>query len=86
MTNDLTQLEKEDKQQQLAEMLEEMDVPDFRKNLSRLANIRWLWRNLLIRNRNHPKAMQAVGIARVLMREKREQNQRVVTMPAIPED
>ena len=78
MTNDLTQLEKEDKQQQLAEMLEEMDVPDFRKNLSRLANIRWLWRNLLIRNRNHPKAMQAVGIARVLMREKREQNQRVV--------
>ena len=86
MTNDLTQLEKEDKQQQLAEMLEEMDVPDFRKNLSRLANIRWLWRNLLIRNRNHPKAMQAVGIAKVLMREKREQNQRVVTMPAIPED
>ena len=85
MTNDLTQLEKEDKQQQLAEMLEEMDVPDFRKNLDRLANIRWLWRNLLIRNRNHPKAMQAVGIAKVLMREKREQNQRVVRMPAIPE-
>ena len=85
MTNDLTQLEKEDKQQQLAEMLEEMDVPDFRKNLSRLANIRWLWRNLLIRNRNHPKAMQAVGIAKVLMREKRKENQRVVTMPAIPE-
>ena len=77
MTNDLTQLEKEDKQQQLAEMLEEMDIPDFRKNLDRLANIRWLWRNLLIRNRNHPKAMQAVGIAKVLMREKREQNQRV---------
>ena len=85
MTNDLTQLEKEDKQRQLAEMLEEMDVPDFRKNLDRLANIRWLWRNLLIRNRNHPKAMQAVGIAKVLMREKRKENQRVVTMPAIPE-
>ena len=75
----------EEKKAQLAEMLEEMDIPDFRKNLDRLANIRWLWRNLLIRNRNHPKAMQAVGIARVLMREKREQNQRVVTMPAIPE-
>ena len=61
------------------------DIPDFRKNLDRLANIRWLWRNLLIRNRNHPKAMQAVGIAKVLMREKRKENQRVVTMPAIPE-
>ena len=75
----------EEKKAQLAEMLEEMDIPDFRKNLDRLANIRWLWRNLLIRNRNHPKSMQAVGIAKVLMREKREQNQRVVTMPAIPE-
>ena len=75
----------EEKKAQLAEMLEEMDIPDFRKNLDRLANIRWLWRNLLIGNRNHPKAMQAVGIAKVLMREKREQNQRVVTMPAIPE-
>ena len=75
----------EEKKAQLAEMLEQMDVPDFRKNLDRLANIRWLWRNLLIRNRNHPKAMQAVGIARVLMREKRKENQRVVTMPTIPE-
>ena len=75
----------EEKKAQLAEMLEEMDVPDFRKNLDKLSNIRWGWRNLLIRNRNHPKAMQAVGIAKVLMREKREQNQRVVTMPAIPE-
>ena len=55
----------EEKKAQLAEMLEEMDIPDFRKNLDRLANIRWLWRNLLIRNRNHPKAMQAVGISKV---------------------
>ena len=67
----------EEKKAQLAEMLEEMDVPDFRKNLDKLSNIRWVWRNLLIRNRNHPKAMQAIGIAKVLMREKREQNQGV---------
>ena len=69
----------------LAEMLEEMDIPDFRKNLNRLANIRWLYRNLLIRNRNHPLAVQAIGIAWVLMRAKRKENQRVVKMPAIPE-
>ena len=60
----------EEKKMQLAEILEEMDVPDFRKNVDRLANIRWLFRNLLIRNRNHPKVMQAVGIAKEIMRAK----------------
>ena len=58
----------EEKRAQLAEMLEEMDVPDFRKNVNRLANVRWLFRNLLIRNRNHPKVMQAIGITKELMR------------------
>ena len=60
----------EEKRAQLAEMLEEMDVPAFRKNLDRLANVRWLFRNLLIRNRNHPKVMQAIGIAKEIMRGK----------------
>ena len=58
----------EEKRAQLAEMLEQMDVPDFRKNVNRLANVRWLFRNLLIRNRNHPKVMQAIGIAKEMMR------------------
>ena len=58
----------EEKRAQLAEILEEMDVPAFRKNLDRLANVRWLFRNLLIRNRNHPKVMQAVVITKEIMR------------------
>ncbi len=58
----------EEKRAQLAEMLEQMDVPDFRKNVNRLANVRWLFRNLLIRNRNHPKVMQAIGITKEIMR------------------
>ena len=57
-----------EKKAQLAEMLEQMDVPEFRKNLDRLANVRWLFRNLLIRNRNHPKVMQAVVITKEIMR------------------
>ena len=60
----------EEKKAQLAEMLEQMDVPAFRKNLARLANVRWLFRNLLIRNRNHPKVMQAIGITKEIMRGK----------------
>tara|TARA_R110002012_G_scaffold280895_1_gene469647 strand:- start:676 stop:867 length:192 start_codon:yes stop_codon:yes gene_type:complete len=60
----------EEKKAQLAEMLEEMDVPAFRKNVNRLANVRWLFRNLLIRNRNHPKVMQAIGITKEIMRGK----------------
>ena len=58
----------EEKKAQLAEMLEEMDVPAFRKNVNRLANVRWLFRNLLIRNRNHPKVTQAIGITKEIMR------------------
>ena len=41
---------------QLAGILEEMEIPEMRKDINRLANLRWLQRNLLIRNRKHPKA------------------------------
>ena len=75
----------EEKKAQLAEMLEEMDIPDFRKNLDKLSNIRWLWRNLLIRNGNHPRATEALEMIVKMSREKNKQNQQVVRMPAIPE-
>ena len=67
------------------EMLNEMDVPETRKNLNELSNLRWLQRNLLIRNGNHPKAVEVVETIAKMAREKREQNQRVVKLPAIPE-
>ena len=67
------------------EMLNEMDVPEARKNLNELANLRWLQRNLLIRNGNHPRAVEVVETIAKMAREKREQNQRVVKLPAIPE-
>ena len=60
----------EEKKAQLAEMLEQMDVPDFRKNINKLANIRWLFRNLLIRNRNHPRVAEALVITKEIMRGK----------------
>ncbi len=67
------------------EMLNEMDVPETRKNLNELSNLRWLQRNLLIRNGNHPKAVEVVETIAKMAREKRQQNQRVVKLPAIPE-
>ena len=70
---------------QVLEILNEMDVPEIRKNLNELANLRWLQRNLLIRNGNHPKAVEVVEVIAKMAREKRQQNQRVVKLPAIPE-
>ena len=67
------------------EILNEMDVPDMRKDLNKIGNLRWLQRNLLIRNGNHPRAVEVVEVIAKMAREKREQNQRVVKLPAIPE-
>ena len=44
----------------VVEILEEMDVPQMRKDLSKFRNTRWLLRNLSIRNRNHPKCSQVL--------------------------
>ena len=60
----------EEEKSQLREILEEMDIPEFRKDVKRLANLRWLQRNLLIRNRKHPKAAEAIGIIKLLARVK----------------
>ena len=67
------------------EILNEMDVPETRKDLNKLSNLRWLQRNLLIRNGNHPKAVEVVEVIAKMAREKRQQNQRVVKLQAIPE-
>lgn len=81
----LRDFEKLQRKALVLEMLNEMDVPEARKNLSELANLRWLQRNLLIRNGNHPRAVEVVEVIAKMAREKREQNQRVVKLPAIPE-
>ena len=81
----LRDFEKLQRKALVLEILNEMDVPETRKNLNELANLRWLQRNLLIRNGNHPKAVEVVETIAKMAREKREQNQRVMKLPAIPE-
>ena len=41
------------KESALKTMLDMMDIPEMRKNLTR-GSIAWLGRNLAVRNRNHP--------------------------------
>jgi len=68
---------------QVLEILKEMDLPEARKNLNELANLRWLQRNLLIRNGNHPKAVQVVEFIAEMARDKMKQNQKVMKLPTM---
>ena len=66
------------------EILNEMDVPETRKDLNKIGNLRWLQRNLLIRNGNHPRAVEVVETITKMAREKNKENQQVRKLPIIP--
>ena len=68
---------------QVVEILEEMNVPETRKDLNKLSNLRWLQRNLLIQNGNHPKAVEVVETIKVLAREKSKQIQQLTKLPTM---
>lgn len=44
----------------IEKMLETMDVPRFRRDLKKKENIRWLLRNLALRNSSHPYFEMAI--------------------------
>tara|TARA_Y100000114_G_C11515646_1_gene211080 strand:+ start:121 stop:354 length:234 start_codon:yes stop_codon:yes gene_type:complete len=51
------QIEKEDVERKisaLSTILNTMNVPDLRKDVTRMSNIRWLSRNLRVQNSDHP--------------------------------
>ena len=66
------------------EILNEMDIPDMRKDLNKIGNLRWLQRNLLIRNGNHPRAVEVVETITKMARDKNKENQQVRKLPVIP--
>ena len=68
---------------QVVEILNEMNVPETRKDLNKLSNLRWLQRNLLIQNGNHPKALEVVETIKVLAREKSKQIQQLTKLPTM---
>ena len=52
--------------EQLARILESMDVPDMRRDLEQAQNLAWLGRNLPIRNQANPALLEALGLIRRL--------------------
>ena len=68
---------------QVVEILKEMNVPETRKDLNKLSNLRWLQRNLLIQNGNHPRAVEVVETIKVLAREKSKQIQQLTKLPTM---
>jgi hypothetical protein len=57
----------------LKELISRMDVPDLRRDLTKLENIRWLNNNLGFRNSQHPnyrEAMEKIKLILILNRRK----------------
>jgi len=79
----LKDFEKLQRKTQVVKILEEMNVPETRKDLNKLSNLRWLQRNLLIQNGNHPKAVEVVETIKVLAREKTKQIQQLTKLPTM---
>ena len=60
--------ETEQQKSQLAEILEEMDLPEMRKSLNDNSNLRWLIRNMRVRNGKHTQCKEALEIIKNLMK------------------
>ena len=50
----------------LDDILNDMDVPTMRKDISNLSNIRWLQRNLMIQNGQHANISEALSLLKQL--------------------
>jgi len=58
-----------DNQSVLTEILKSMDIPAMRMDVTRSANLRWLSRNMMARNSEHPRLLQAKTLLRRLLVE-----------------
>jgi len=46
----------------LGDILEDMNIPSMRKDISNLANVRWLMRNISIQNGSNPELSEAISL------------------------
>ena len=57
------------KEEKLSKLLETMDIPAMRKETIHLRQtLRWLNRNLRIRNNEHPQLVEALELIKSIMR------------------
>ena len=61
----------ERKQSALRTLLDMLDVPAMRKDVTRTANLRWLLRNLAANNSGDPLLETTMGLVRWLLKETR---------------
>jgi len=61
----------ERKQSALRTLLDMLDVPAMRKDVTRKANLRWLARNLAANNGEHAMLETTLGLVRWLLKETR---------------
>jgi len=59
----------ERKQSALGTILDMMDVPEMRKDVTKPSNVGWLRRNLAIQNGDHPMFTTAMGLVIWLARK-----------------
>jgi len=64
---DLEDVEK--RKSALGTILAQMDVPEMRKELTSTGNLRWLNRNLAVRNKNHPMFATARTLLTEILKE-----------------
>ena len=57
------------RQSALNTLLEQMEVPELRKDASSSSNLRWLSRNLAVQNHDHPMFETTINLVRWLLSE-----------------
>ena len=61
-------MDKNKTEQSLTVLLEKMDVPNMRRDVTVASNLRWLQRNLAVRNSQHPNMSAVRVLIRALLR------------------
>jgi len=49
----------------LAELLSTMDIPDMRRDITKIDNVRWLLRNIAVRNGKNEQVSEAIAVLHV---------------------
>lgn len=57
---------------ELEKLIQDMDIPAMRRDLSCISNVRWLSRNLHFRNKEHPAFKGAMALIRSRLRAARK--------------
>ena len=54
-------------EERLLQILQTMEIPEFRRDVCELSNLRWLLRNISIRNSQHPQHLEAQDLLRKML-------------------